>query len=329
METINPADRLKIVLDLIHKLPEFNGSSNLLNDFLDRVDSLAHVVSTFDNNTQSILLGYIKDRIIGKARIELQKHGRLGDWNQIREILKTNFSEKLSANKLLDQIRTARVEKNIEDFYSKINYLLSRLNNSYVFTENENNEAIITSNKRIALEAFKDNLPEPTKSIILSRNPQSLFEAYKIISEINHLTLGPNSSGSTQYFRQPNRTNNFNASNNYRSNNNPPQAHSSRNYEGTQSRQNNNSSNSLPRNNFRQNNNNGQNNNSQNQLWLQNSNNNSQSNQTRRSNRSVQPNNQNGHEPMDVSMNEVDETHNQPLNPSQNFRPTHERNYLI
>ncbi|XP_055910420.1 GATA zinc finger domain-containing protein 15-like [Eupeodes corollae] len=344
MEAINPAERFKIIVGLINKVPEFNGDSSLLIDFLDRIDTLSHIVATFDASTQTLLLGYIRDRIVGKAKLELQKHGRLADWAQIRDILKTNFAEKLSANKLLDQIRTARVQTNIEDFYQKINTLLSRLNNSYLLNE-DNNEVIITSNKRIALEAFKDNLPEPTKSIILSRNPQTLFDAYKVVTEINHQNSGPNTSVYNQFYRQTNRSSsNFNSAqrnsvpmlgngqnnSNYRRNNDSVRHNYNaypRNYEGTSDRQlnNNNSSNVNIRSGNIPNNNKSSNQSSQLRT-------NTYSNQTRRSNRSGQTHNSNSYEPMDVSLNEADSaqsSNNPNINQNENFSANRLKDFPI
>ncbi|XP_055910501.1 UDP-glycosyltransferase UGT5-like [Eupeodes corollae] len=62
--------------------------------------------------------------------------------------------------------------------------------NNVNLLQNNNDQHIIASNNRIALEAFKHSLPEPTKTIILSRNPKSLRDAYKIIFEINHQDYG-------------------------------------------------------------------------------------------------------------------------------------------
>ncbi|XP_055846908.1 putative uncharacterized protein DDB_G0286901 [Episyrphus balteatus] len=346
MESINSTERFKIILDCINKLPEFNGNTNLLIDFLDRVDSLSVVVATFDVNTQTLLLGYIKDKIVGKAKLELQKH------------------EKCSSAKIIDQLRTARVQSNIEDFYQKINHLLSRLNNSYLLDGNQSDEGIITSNKRIALEAFKNNLPEPTKSIVLSRNPKTLYEAYKVITEINHQSFGPNSTGSNQFSRQMNRNSSFNSNrvnNNSSFNSNRVNNTSSfsTNRNNSNSRYNNNSDNTYLRNNGysrnrQQNNNSSLNFNPRSENRQQTNNNtlnfnnrsenrqnnnfgtnqssqrlNDSSNQTRRSNRSN--NNNNGYEQMDVSFNEANtEPINYPnINQNQNFSPSRPDDYLI
>lgn len=159
---------------------------------MDRVDSVAYSFENSDVSTKALLSGYIKDKIVGRARCELQKHGRICTWSQIRGILKNSFGEKSSVNELIDSIRTARVTTTIEDYYLVINSFLSRINNKLLLENHQNGQEMIESNNRIALDAFKNNLPEPTKFIILNRNPSSLNEAYKIITEINHQSYGPN-----------------------------------------------------------------------------------------------------------------------------------------
>ena len=92
MEALNRADLFKIVLDLITKIQEFDGNSKQLVDFLDRIDAIAPTIDSFEDEAKFILTGYIKDRIVGRAKVEIQKHGRVNTWSEIKSILKTNYS---------------------------------------------------------------------------------------------------------------------------------------------------------------------------------------------------------------------------------------------
>lgn len=320
MEDLSAADKFKVVLDLISKIPEFDGNSSSLLYFFDRIDSLVPILTSLDSNSTTILSGFINDKIVGKARIEIQKHGRLNDWCQIKEVLKTNFAEKKSINTLIDQIRTARIRTNVEEYYNYLNNLISKINVSLML-ENNNDASLIESNKRIAFDSFKHNLPEPTKSIVLSRNPSSLNEAYKIIVELGHQNFGPNS---TQSFYRRNNQNHFS---NLRYNNNftfNRQNHSNSNF----SNQNNNSNQT----NMRQNNqhrqnrqyNNTQNNHFNNTNSQNFSNNNSLRDQSRRSNRNRFGNNT--QEPMDITLNQNRNRNDQNV---QNFFTTRRNNYPI
>lgn len=113
MDQLNTADKFKVVLELITKIPEFSGNSNCLVDFLATIDALIPTLITFEAESLVILSGYIKDKIVGNARCELQKHGNINEWTEIRQILINRFGEKESVNSLIDKIRTSRVITNI------------------------------------------------------------------------------------------------------------------------------------------------------------------------------------------------------------------------
>lgn len=229
-------------------------------------------------------------------------------------MLINNFGEICSADTLLDKIRTERVKTTIEDYYSSISNLLSRINNSYLLENAQNDQQVIASNNRIALDAFKNNLPEPAKTIVLSRNPQSLNEAYKIIREVNQQSLGPNASA--QNFRNRYQNSSYREFHNLLTRNNNFNSSSSRN---------NNTYNSLPRgdqirqvNNYtpRQNQNNSQSDQSRQNI------NYTQSGQSRQTNRYRQRNNL---EPMDIILNER-RTHNQLPPQNRKFFLINQRN---
>ncbi|XP_055915330.1 GATA zinc finger domain-containing protein 14-like [Eupeodes corollae] len=314
MEELSPPEKFKIALDLISKLPEFDGNNKCLIEFLDRVDSISFMVNSFEDAARAVLTGYIKDKVTGKARGQLQKHGRLTTWSEIRDVLKNDFGERLSVEKLIDSIRTARVVTNIEDYFNKINNLLSRINNAYLLNNNGNDIShMIESNNRIALEAFKNNLPEPTKTIILSRNPNSLRNAFKIILEVNHQRMGPNN----RFNGLGNSQNNFYSSGqNTRSNQASQSSQNNCNNSTRQSFQNNNLNTNRQNNNYGSGSNSRQNFNRNSGQSRQNSyynsnrqpnqnNSNNQSAQVRNNNNSGQSRNSNrSGEPMDISLNE-------------------------
>ncbi|XP_055906605.1 probable serine/threonine-protein kinase clkA [Eupeodes corollae] len=188
-DNISPVDKFKIALDLITRVPEYSGNREQLIEFIERVDNLIPLLNSFPAESLLILKGYLRDRITGKAREAFQKRGRITEWNDLRTILIEEFGERVSSGVLIDKMRSARVKTTIESYYNEINNYLCRINNVNLL-QNNNDQQIIASNNRIALEAFKHSLPEPTKTIILSRNPKSLRDAYKIILETNHQDYG-------------------------------------------------------------------------------------------------------------------------------------------
>lgn len=63
MEILTPSELFKVTLELISKIPEFNGNSNNLINFLDRVDSINTIIDSFDEFLKITLIGFVKDKI--------------------------------------------------------------------------------------------------------------------------------------------------------------------------------------------------------------------------------------------------------------------------
>ena len=69
------------------------------------------------------------------------------------------------------------------DFYNEIKNSLRSLNNKTVpdLGTNVNSEQIARNNMRTALNIFKEKIPEPIKTILGCRNPNTLEEAMNIL----------------------------------------------------------------------------------------------------------------------------------------------------
>lgn len=259
-------------------------------------------------------------------------NGNATTWTDLKTLLIRHHGENTSIDVLVDKIRTCRCDSTIANFYLKLNNLLCRLNNAYLL-DGRGTNAEIESNRRIVLQAFKSGLPEPVRSVIISRNPTSLTDAYEILRSngyLNYTNSPKNRNPDKQNFKQFNNRNNNNTNNNNRNNNTNNNNQNNNTNNNNNDRNNGNASNSY--NNQRQN----SNHNNQNQP-LQTRQSSANSNQSRFSqnsrNRSqhnnynnAQPNrnsanNNDAPEPMDVSMNE-DEA-------QENFQLDSQRNYPI
>jgi len=189
----------------------------------------------------------------------------------------SNFGEKESCFDLMIQLKTCRLTT-IENYYHNINVLRNRLHNRELthkekaFSTKEINE--------IALKTFRENLPEPSKTMIFARNPKTLEEAFQIILEARHQNYtyagpGKRSNSAPQY--RTNFSDNFrpnphtqrqgpNNNNSYGTNRNTaenPRSNANQQYPPSQQRSNGNS----------QNTSNGSNNRSQNHRFSSSSNN--------------------------------------------------------
>ena len=193
----------------ISYMPEFDGSKFCLLGFLNRIESLIPLINSLGNENKPIVLGYIYDKIVGKAKINLIRNGTVPSWTELRVILIRNHGERTPISELIDQLILTRCEATIEIFYQKINGLLCRINNALMLNS-ENNEEQVQSHHRLALKHFIENLPPLAKNLIGCKNPGTLDAAYSLLLEYNYLSLYSNNL-------QPNPIQNFN---NGRNNNN-------------------------------------------------------------------------------------------------------------
>ncbi|CAD7002137.1 unnamed protein product [Ceratitis capitata] len=127
----------------------------------------------------------------------------------------------------MDELKTTRLDSTIENYHFRINKIRNKLHNR-ILAHNDLSFSAEEVN-RIALQAFKEHLPEPTKTMIIARNPDNLDKAYKIILEARHQTFtalgqtwkdpNPNSYRRTNFSDNTNNRTSF-GSNQYINNNN-------------------------------------------------------------------------------------------------------------
>lgn len=143
----------------------------------------------------------------------MHRYGNIRTWDQLKEILIKHFGEKESSDVLVNTLKLCRIESTIEQYYDKINEIASRIHNRIL---THSNETFTTDGVNwISLRVFRGNLPEPTKTMIFARNPQSLDNEYKIIDDArqqSYILYGPIRSQFNN--RTPFRRNFSNDSNN-------------------------------------------------------------------------------------------------------------------
>lgn len=187
MENLDINAKFKLIISNLSSMPPYDGNENSLLWFIERIDSMIPIFESFPVDFKILLMGNIKDKIVGNARRSLLINGNADNWPLIKKVLIDNHGEKNSVDELIDKIRSCRCNSSIEFFYNKLNTLLCRLNNALYFSTNNITEINYESNCRIALNSFKYGLPEPVKSIIISRNPANLKDAYDIIKSNGYL----------------------------------------------------------------------------------------------------------------------------------------------
>lgn len=176
-----------LITKCLSQVPPFNGDQRDLSSFIERIESFIPLIEGLTGeHYKKLILGHIQDKIIGKAKQFLLSHGPIVTWAVLKSILIKNHGDTVPVSRLVDNLILVRCNSTIKNFYDEINSKLTRINNAYSLQGGDNKEKI-EANKRIALNTFKDNLPEPVRGIIVNRNPTTLFDAYEIIAQNDYL----------------------------------------------------------------------------------------------------------------------------------------------
>lgn len=224
-------------------IPVFSGDYRDLENFINLIDRIHPLLATYNDISQKICFDVIKSRITGRAREIIEINNHLSSWTDIKTTLINNFGDRSSLEDLFDQLRGVTFKTNANDFYSDIKSMLRRLNvkTKLALEPAEANKAV-GINKTSALTTFKHKLPEPMRSLLYCRNPDSLEKAMDILFESGYAYFTPSPNKNTFV-----NNNNFNRNNkSYKphdnSNNNfNKHPHNRNNFNGPQNGQNNNS----------------------------------------------------------------------------------------
>lgn len=185
----------QIVLDPIkylNNIPQFNGNRNDLLTFTRLIDRIHPVLRGYDELSQLLFSDIIKGRLVGKAKEIIEINIQAQSWTDIKRVLENNFGEKKSCEELFDELRSVTFNNTTVDFYNDIKYRLRRLNNKSLLLLGEGEAAnqVAINNQRSALHVFKNKMPEPMKTVLACRNPDSLESAMGILFENGYDRMG-------------------------------------------------------------------------------------------------------------------------------------------
>lgn len=253
--TLDPIKYLKT-------LPEFNGTQHDLYNFITLIDRIHPVLTQYDQMSQLFFSDIIKSRLQGRAREIIEINFHVQSWAEIKNVLINNFGERLNLEELYDNMRAVVFRTNTTEFYNEIKDRLRRLNNktNLIMGDNPGTAEIAKNNMKSALNIFKAKIPEPMKTILTCRNPDTLEEAMEILFQAGYAYNGNkirqteneprNRNFNKQNYKNDNRYN----SNSQRPNLNSQYKHNfnSNNYnrQNIQHRPNYNSQENYPRQNF-------------------------------------------------------------------------------
>ncbi|KAI8119383.1 Gamma-aminobutyric acid type B receptor subunit 1 [Lucilia cuprina] len=148
--------------------------------FTDK-DRIHPILRTYDELSQLVFSDIIKSRLTGKAQEIIEINTQVQSWDEIKTVLQNNSEKKNHASKLTTV-----------DFYNDIKYRLRRLNNkaAMVLGEGEAANQVAINNQRSALHIFKNKMPEPMRTVLACRNPNSLESAMDILFENGYDKMG-------------------------------------------------------------------------------------------------------------------------------------------
>lgn len=188
----------------LNNLPVYNGSKDDLNTFTKLIDRIHPILVTYDEISQLVFSDIIKSRLVGKAKETIEINTQARAWQEIKSVLVNNFGERKSSEELFDDLRSVTFSTTTLEFYNEIKYRLRRLNNkaAMIMGEGAGLNQIALNNQRSALHIFKNKMPEPMRTILACRNPDTLESAMDILFESGYDKMGKDS-----YQTKPHKTN--------------------------------------------------------------------------------------------------------------------------
>lgn len=173
------------------QLSDFDGKKEELYPFTNGIDNLIPVLSTYNENSQNMVLSIIKGKLKGRARMTMEIHPHLKSWAEIKTMLETNFGGLASTEYLYEDLRNAQFRGDITEFYNYIQWKLSLLNQRYRL-DNQLNE--IQHNNKTALKIFINKLPIHQRTVLCALKPVTLEQALHELSSAGLLQTAENSS---------------------------------------------------------------------------------------------------------------------------------------
>ncbi|CAD7082132.1 unnamed protein product [Hermetia illucens] len=251
-------------LKYLNNLPEFDGKPADLQTFITLVERVNPMLEAFNEGSQLLFSDIIKSKLKGRAKEIIEINCHATHWRDVKQVLQNNFGDRLSIDELNDNLRGVTFKTNTLEFYNEIKAKLRRLNNKtsvVMGASNETNECT-RNNMRTALNIFKNKIPEPMKTVLFCRNPDSLESAMDILftaGYTHYSSNDQNNPGNRQKttHRQKHENNNNNGNNDNRQfNNNNRSNNNNGNNDNRQFNNNNRSNNNNDNNGNRQFNNN-------------------------------------------------------------------------
>lgn len=183
MQISNPMD-LHRIPDPIKDLSEFTGNKIELNAWLEELSEIYNLYKIKGENgnpdtMNAIYIRAIKNKIKGDARTTLCVNGNPNTIPSIIKVLKDNYGDQRDfATNLSVLFQIKKGERNHPRYFSEVRELNTKLKIN-LQTNPMSPEEIV---ELISVTRYLDNIDEPLASIIRSRQPKTLEDAYHFVS---------------------------------------------------------------------------------------------------------------------------------------------------
>nr|XP_034194803.1 protein kinase 4-like [Osmia lignaria] len=124
---------------LIKLLPrEFDGDRTKLRSFIKQVDSVFELASP---SQKPVLLLFVKNKVEGKARDQIDIHCNLTTWEEVSELLLNLYQDKKSLDQLMEELNSIQQNRNenVSQFYERLEEFQSRILGTIHSTDCEDN----------------------------------------------------------------------------------------------------------------------------------------------------------------------------------------------
>lgn len=178
----------------VRELQPFDGNPTKLHSFIRAVENLIPFIEPLKGSPyEKIWLQAIRAKIINEADQVLETYGTALNWDDIKENLIAYYNDKRDPVTLTRELFQIQQINSIEEFFGKIQNLLSLLiNHTNISTNNENlKQDRILTHQENALQVFLAGLKEPIGGNVRARQPRTIKQAFDAaIEERNFQSRG-------------------------------------------------------------------------------------------------------------------------------------------
>ncbi|KAI8116018.1 hypothetical protein CVS40_11848 [Lucilia cuprina] len=194
-------------LKYLNQIPEFSGDYRDLQTFINLIDRVYPILTVYDEPSQLLFSDIIKSRLTGKAREVIEINCQVQSWTDIKTVLHNNFGDRCGLEELFDKLKGTTFKTNSVEFYNEIKQRLRSLNNKTIMTIGSGPAAneCARNNMKTALNVFKEKIPEPMRTILTCRNPQTLEVAMEILFQAGYAYVTSTNEIFPSYGKPPNK----------------------------------------------------------------------------------------------------------------------------